>query len=250
MAFALAAGAHRQVPAAAPGRLFLARLGALRLLVGDSLWVLGPGNLVLLGAHMPAVIQASSMKCVVHVAHLPLRDSEWRRVKASRAVATDLVRALLGELVQVPTGLRSARVRRIARLLQEEIQLEQTPPPQLPRPADYRLQRVCNAVLNEPAKAWSAQDLARVAGTSTRTLARRFMQQLGTTPADWCRAARMATALSEIARGGTLHDAAAASGFSAPSSMCAAFKKVTGTTFMRYFRGGPHVAADEVAFFS
>lgn len=232
-AFRLAGGAVKEVPASLHGQLLLIRAGAIRADVGDAAWINGPGCALLLGAQTQARVVAVC-ECVVYAALLP--GGPWRAASASRVVAGDLVQALLGELVQAPAGASSARVRRIGELLRDELRLEDIPPIAFARPADPRLARACDAVLGDPSRPWDMQLLAREAGLSTRTLARRFVAQVGVAPGQWCRSVRLATALTEVARGGTLHAAAAVSGFAGPASLCAAFKQATGTTLRRYFR--------------
>lgn len=248
-ALSLRAGADKIVPASPNCQLVLPQAGTVRVSAGDVLWFLGPGNGLLLGVGVQARISAVR-HCVVHVAQLLVRDSQWRQITASRVLATDLIRSLLGELVQAPSGPPSQRIHRIARLLLDEVQLEQTPPISLPKPSDKRLLLACAAVLDDPAKEWGIEALSRLAGMSTRSLSRAFVEQTGTTLGQWCRSVRLATALSEVARGGGLHEAAAAAGFAAPSSLCAAFRQATGTTFRGYFRTRPiSTTQDEASFF-
>lgn len=236
MGFALTAGAKKELPVSARCCIVLARSGAIDVSACDAVWVCASGTAVLVGAQTQAVISCVS-DCVVHVVLLGAAHGRaWPRLRVRRIAVTDLVRALVGELVQASTNAVTQRLRRLSRVLADEIRFEDIPSIGLPRPKDPRLARACAAVRADPAARWDAQALAARAGMSTRTLARQFVQEVGVSPARWCRAVRLTAALTEVARGGTLHQAAAASGFAGPASLCAAFKQGTGTTLRRYFR--------------
>jgi transcriptional regulator GlxA family with amidase domain len=110
----------------------------------------------------------------------------------------------------------------------------------------------------EPLLAWleehadrdlTLDDIAARAGTSTRTLNRRFREQTGTTPLQWLHRARIRRAqyllentpypVERIAR---------QAGFGSPTAFRDRFKRVVGTSphaYRRAFRGGD--ATDDTA---
>lgn len=250
MAFTLAARTAKRVPPGSLCRLLLVKSGAIRVAAAGQVWICGKGGALLLAPEEAADLQAVS-RCVVHAAFVPPRHVDWHGGAAHRVAASSLLQALVARMVQESAApSRSARARLIDGLLVDEIRLDDVPAICLPRPSEPRLAMVCDAVLAEPSARWDAPALAALAGMSTRTLARMFVTHLGIAPASWCRSARLLTALTEVARGGTLHEAAAASGFAGPASLCTAFKNATGTTPRHYFRAHRAMStSDEAQFF-
>lgn len=239
MAFRLKRGSEKFCPPRPHHHLLLVRAGAIQVQVSDQNWACGPDCALLWAPSTPATVIALS-DCTVHVAQLNTASTAWRNVMASRVVSSGLIRALLSELVQVPNEAPSPRATRLGKVLRDEIGLEVFPPLHLPRPTDTRLRSVCDKILADPSLDWRGTNIASHAGMSERTLARRFVEAAGVPAAKWVRNAKLAAALGEVARGGSLYAAAAAAGFSGASSLCAAFKQATGSTIRGYFRrNGP-----------
>lgn len=143
------------------------------------------------------------------------------------------------------------RSRRLGRLLTDELCFIESTPIQLPWPKAPRLIRLCEAAQSDLSRAMALSEAAAVAGMSPRTLSRRFVQETGMSLAQWQRAARLTIALTEVAKGESIYSAAAASGFGTASSLCATFKRVTGTTLHSYFRYQRNSALlDEQQFFA
>ena len=84
--------------------------------------------------------------------------------------------------------------------------------------------------------------LARRAGTSTRTLGRRFREQTGTTPKQWILTARIGRAQQLLESTGlSLEEVAERVGFSAASTLRSRFTRLLGTSpaaYRRLFRSG------------
>lgn len=86
-------------------------------------------------------------------------------------------------------------------------------------------------------------DIAARAGTSARTLNRRFREQTGTTPLQWLHLARVRRAQHLLET--TTHPVeriAVQTGFGSPTAFRDRFKRVVGTSpqaYRRAFRGAP-----------
>lgn len=79
--------------------------------------------------------------------------------------------------------------------------------------------------------------LARRAGTSTRTLSRRFREQIGTTPKQWLLTARIARAQQLLESTAlSLEEVAERAGFSAASTLRGRFTRLLGTSPAAYRR--------------
>jgi transcriptional regulator GlxA family with amidase domain len=87
----------------------------------------------------------------------------------------------------------------------------------------------------------SLDALARRAGTSTRTLSRRFREQTGTTPALWVARARLRRAQQLLeTTGHAVERVATLAGFPSAATLRARFRRVLGTSpksYRRAFRG-------------
>jgi len=103
--------------------------------------------------------------------------------------------------------------------------------------AHPRLAAVVDAVLGDPAQAWTLQSLADVAHTSRASFARHFGEIAGVTPMDWVNGVRLAVAAQAL-RAGTLSAGRAAelAGYASESAFARAFKTRYGATPAAYGR--------------
>ena len=125
---------------------------------------------------------------------------------------------------------------RIMRVILDELRALPVAPLHLPRPADRRLTRVTEALLDDPADQRTLEAWARVAGASPRTLARLFVHETGLSFGAWRQRARLLRALVALAQDTPVTAVAFDLGYDSPSAFIAAFKRNFGTTPGRYFR--------------
>jgi AraC family transcriptional activator of mtrCDE len=94
-----------------------------------------------------------------------------------------------------------------------------------------RLAPAVAALFNEPARAWSLPDLARLCNMSRATLARQFQEKLGRSPSDLLTDIRMTLAANELKRS-SLSTAAVAEavGYQSEAAFQRAFKSHMGVT--------------------
>lgn len=82
---------------------------------------------------------------------------------------------------------------------------------------------------------WPIERMASSAGTSVRTLARRFHEEIGTTPLTWLKAERVSRAAELLENGALpLSDVWQASGFGSAETFRRDFRKVMGVSPVRY----------------
>lgn len=94
-----------------------------------------------------------------------------------------------------------------------------------------RLAPAVAALFNEPARAWSLPELARLCGMSRATLARQFQEKLGRSAADLLTDIRMALAANELKKSSLSTDAVAeAVGYQSEAAFQRAFKSHMGIT--------------------
>lgn len=110
-------------------------------------------------------------------------------------------------------------------------QIEDAPRGLLALAGDFRLAPAVAAMFNEPARAWSLPDLARLCNMSRATLARQFQEKLGRSAADLLTDIRMTLAANELRRSSLSTGAVAeAVGYQSEAAFQRAFKGHMGIT--------------------
>jgi AraC-like DNA-binding protein len=102
-------------------------------------------------------------------------------------------------------------------------------------PRDPRARRVAEAVRRDPADPRTLAERAAAAGASRRTLIRLFRQETGMGFEDWQRQARLLAGLACLGEGGSVTEAAGASGYATPSAFAAMFRRCLGVAPSRFF---------------
>lgn len=100
----------------------------------------------------------------------------------------------------------------------------------LPMPAEPRLQRIAQAILEDPADGRSLEGWAGWAGLTPRTLSRRFPRETGLSFTDWRHRARMMRALEMLAEGASVTAIAFDLGYASVSGFIARFRQSFGVT--------------------
>lgn len=106
--------------------------------------------------------------------------------------------------------------------------------------ADPSLARALTAMHEEPARPWTLDDLADVAGMSRTAFARRFRAIAGSTPIDYLIRWRMTLAQGMLREGKPVKAVAAAVGYDSPAALTRSFAKVIGVSPRHWLatRGG------------
>lgn len=105
-----------------------------------------------------------------------------------------------------------------------------------PRPGMVR--RVVNALRDDPGRAWTAADMAEIAGTSVRRLQESFAEYVGSSPSVCLRDIRLDRAYEDLRAGDTtVADVAFRWGFTHPGRFAAAFRQRYGKTPADVLRG-------------
>lgn len=100
----------------------------------------------------------------------------------------------------------------------------------LPLPRDARLQRIARSLLEDPADSRTVEAWANWAGTTSRTLSRRFPQETGLSFTEWRHRARLMRALERLAEGNAVTTVALDLGYSSVSGFIALFRRAFGVT--------------------
>jgi AraC-like DNA-binding protein len=175
--------------------------------------------------HNVVVLEAAELRTVdIAPSVLPPGWTECRVLVVSKLLR-ELIHALEGSEV-------SPREDALMALTLDEISRADTQALGVPMPhpehGDKRLRALCEAVLRNPAEKTQLREWVSGIGASERTVARLFRDELGTTYQQWRLQAVLAHALPQLARGLSIGQVAAASGYSSDSAFSAMFKQAMG----------------------
>jgi len=236
VALQLADGSERSLCRCARARVVLVQSGTLQSAIGQRYWLLGRDGGLFIPAGAEARLEARGRCRLIVLFVNPARMAQ-RSVQPERVSPGALMFALAQSLAEVPIARAAEpRSRRIARLWLDELRLLPLPGIDLPWPQTPRLRALCDALWRDPAQAPRLPQAAASAGLSPRTLSRHFERETGMTLAAWVRRARVLLALTEVAKGASVYEAAVAAGFADASTLCNTFKRVTGVPMRRWFR--------------
>ena len=144
-------------------------------------------------------------------------------------VVSELLRELIHSLEDSVPGPRedAAMALTADEVANAETQALGVPMPH-PEHGDKRLRALCEAVLRDPAEKSQLSEWVAHVGASERTVARLFREELGTSYKQWRLQAVLANALPQLARGMSIAQVAAASGYASDSAFSAMFKQAMG----------------------
>lgn len=175
--------------------------------------------------HAVTVREAAELRTLyIHLNAQPCAGLACRMIRVS---------PLLRELVQAMDAdtrraAEPARDRLLTGLVLDEMAHADTQQLGVPLPHDKRLRALCEAVLRAPGERATLAQWAANAGASERTMARLFREELGTTYQEWRQQAVLAHALPLLARGASVSQVAAATGYASDSAFSAMFKAAVG----------------------
>ncbi|WP_253429775.1 AraC family transcriptional regulator [Pseudomonas migulae] len=132
-------------------------------------------------------------------------------------------------------GPLDQRQERIAHLILDEVAALPAEPFGLPLPLDPRLRRIGQALADDLADNRSLAQWAQWAGLSSRTLARRFVDETGFSFSQWRQRIRLLRALELLAAEVPVTTIALELGYDNVSAFIAMFRRAFGVTPGRYF---------------
>jgi AraC-like DNA-binding protein/quercetin dioxygenase-like cupin family protein len=231
--FALARG-HRFAEHAHPThQLAWAERGVLSIASGDTTWVLPPTRALWIPADVPHTTAAATAAAMHSLYLRPDRaPAGWSRPTV--LAVSPLLAALITHL-GLP-DLASAERGRAEAVLFDQLVPAPVASVALTWPSDDRARKVADALLADPADDRDTAALARLAGTSQRTLDRLFRAGTGCSPGEWRTRLRVRCALDLLAAGTPVSTVARRVGYRTPSAFVAAFRRALGTTPAQVFR--------------
>ncbi|MEN9631288.1 MAG: hypothetical protein RJA10_4516 [Pseudomonadota bacterium] len=223
----------------------LSTTGVIRMTAGHGTYLVPPSRALWVPPdveHAITVVEDAEIRTLyVHPTARFLRDaqglptpfSSWPECRVLEV--SPLLRELVPHLDASPGPTpASAREQRLADLVLDELRRAAPVRLGLALPADKRLRALCEAVLDDPLRHATLDGWASQAGASTRTLARLFRQELGTTFGEWRQQARLAKALALAADKRPMNHIAAELGYASASAFSAMVRRTVGATPTRF----------------
>lgn len=156
--------------------------------------------------------------------------------QAPRIIATSgLLREAVQRAASWGEGPLDERRLRIAGVILDELLSLPEEPFGLPLPVEPRLLKICQALADDLADNRSLEEWAQWAGISSRTLARRLVDETGFAFGQWRQRARLLRALERLAAGDAVTRVALELGYENVSAFIAMFRRHFGVTPGRYF---------------
>jgi len=111
----------------------------------------------------------------------------------------------------------------------------------LPMPKDPRLERITQAILDEPGSMRTIDQWAAIGFMSSRTLRRLMRSETGMGFGEWRQQAQLTHALEMLARGVSVTDVSDALGYASPSNFIVMFRRAFGDSPAHYFSNRFHL---------
>jgi AraC-like DNA-binding protein len=241
----------RVVPHSHPwAQLAVSATGVVRLTVAHGTYIVPPSRALWIPPgveHAVSVVEDADLltlylhqprgRCGPQVA--PSEEAAWRQCRVLEV--SDLLRALVLELDATPDGGAAApeadalrREARLSALVLDELRRARPVPLGVDLPADKRLRSLCEAVLDDPARHATLDDWARACGASSRTVARLFRSELGTSFLQWRQQVLLARAVTLAARQWPMARIATELGYASPSAFSAMVRRSVGAPPSRF----------------
>ena len=245
--------ATRVVPHAHPwGQIAISSAGVVRMTMPHGTTIVPPSRALWIPPgieHALTVVENADLltlyvdpgRRVQGLAATAADAARWRRCRVLEA--SRLLLALAHGLDTRPDDTPErldrdilAREKRIAALLIDELRRAPQVPLGIALPAEKRLRRLCEAILDDPSRHASLDAWAGDAGASARTIARLFRSELGTTFVRWREQVLLARAVPLAARRMPMAAIASELGYASPSAFAAMVKRSVGSPPLRFFR--------------
>lgn len=219
------------------GHVIYAQRGLLRVQAASGQWLVPPTAAVWLRPHvahqlsMPVALQAHGLFVrEADCTHLPSHDC----VVHVSSLLRELILAMTGDGSPAGRPLSPQAMRRqglLGALVLQELEAQPPLALHLPWPAENSgapLQRVCQALVDNPGDTTTASAWAGQLAMSGKTLERRFLQATGMSFGKWRQQLRLLSSLPLLMQGLPITQVALSSGYDSHSAYATAFRKQFG----------------------
>jgi len=207
------------------GQLLYAIEGVMTIHASVGTWVVPPNQALWLTAGMRHEVKMSGEVKVRTV----FIDAMRIKTLPSETCVID-VSPLLKELIVAATRIqrdyaRGGRDDLVMRLLLEELRVSNVLPLHLPVPGDVRIRSICEALIDDPSNASTAEQWAQQVGVTAKTVHRLFLKETGMSFSRWREQARLLYALRRVAGGERIIDIALDCGYTSHSAFTVMFRR-------------------------
>jgi len=213
-----------------------ANKGVLTVKTEVGTWVVPPYRAIWLPANMRSTLEVQGLTAL---RMLYLRKSKrsypFDRSKCAVLSVSPLLRELILRAVNI--GALEAKIaqhRRMADLIQDELQAVDTVPLQLPYPNEASA-RVFASLIEEN---YDIEAALSASGSSRRTMERVFRRETAMSLGQWVRRRKLLEGLQSLVEGETTASVAFRLGYNGPSAFIAMFKRELGATPGSYLAEG------------
>jgi AraC-like DNA-binding protein len=220
-------------------QLVYATSGIVRAVTPLGLWMLTPGNALLIGSeieHELHMVGHVSMRTLyIEPGSLAPQKQECRVIPVGdllRATILGMFDGASGEAEESRTALI---VPLILRLLQDAEDSRHAAA-RLPLPANGRLRSICESLVAQPASNDTLERWAERVGASSRTVARLFRQETGMSFGQWREQLRLAEAISRLSVGQPPAQVAEDLGYADVRTFTVMFRRAFGGTPQQFRR--------------
>jgi len=216
-------------------QLLYASAGVMTVTTESGIWVVPPHRAVWVPPTKDHAVHANT---AISLRNLYINSNRIKGLPTELCVVAvpRLLRELILEVINLPVlyDEKSAEGRLVSVLL-DRIKTLDVVPLHLPLPTTSATGQIAKRIQQNPADNRSIEDWASQAGTSGRTLARRFIQETGMSFGQWRQQARLLEAMRLLADGVPVTTVAMELGYGNQSAFIAMFKKAVGKTPGKYF---------------
>ena len=214
-----------------------AESGLMRVTTRSGAWVVPPGHALWMPAGVEHEIRALEA-ILMRTLYLDPDAVSWLPRECWVVTVPPLLRHLISKAVTLPRAYdRNGVAGRLIAVLLDELQGLTPTPLHLPFPDDGRLNGIVSTLLEEPGNDRTLEGWARLAGASSRTLARLFVAETGMTFGEWRRRRRLLAAVEWLTSGHPVTQVSLDLGYDSPSAFIAMFKRHMGATPSRFTAG-------------
>ena len=214
--------------AKADGQLVFMDAGLASVTIDGSLWALAPHRALWIP---PGPAYRIHKKKGCNLQTLALRQTDLLPAKPRLVEVNPFMRALINEAVRlVNSECPSAEAIWINQLLISRIDAASVQANQIAAPADPRLRRICEAIIDDPANNQTIDDWGDKVGMSRRTLTRRFREEMGMSFSIWRQQVRLQEALIRLEMGEPVSSIALDVGYEWPTSFSTVFRQTFGAS--------------------
>lgn len=217
------------------GQLLFAIEGVMVVRSAKGAWIVPPNRALWLSAGLGhEVTMSGAVK--IRTVFIDAATMTQMPVESCVIAVSPLLRELIVAAVAVPLNYPDGgRDDRLMRLLVDEVRVSDTLPLHLPAPDEPRTARICQAIIETPADASTAEEWAVRLGVTAKTVHRLFSRETGMTFVQWREQARLLFALRRLALGDRIIDVAIDSGYASQSAFTAMFRRRFGKPPSRFY---------------